>query len=89
MNVTQARKRRDVLKVHPAVDAFRNRSTARPESRFSVIVDKRPGCRIVFQTRLREEDAHLIVVRLAAIGCPALVVPMHPIDAPGLQRRSR
>jgi hypothetical protein len=55
--------------------------------RFSVVVDKRPGCRIVFSTRLEKAAADLIVVRLAAIGCRALAVPMMAIDAPGMQRR--
>jgi hypothetical protein len=55
--------------------------------RYSVVVDKRPDCRIVFQTRLDKVDADLIVLRLASIGCRAMVVPMMMIDAPGMQRR--
>ncbi|HWZ92090.1 MAG TPA: hypothetical protein VNW92_24670 [Polyangiaceae bacterium] len=55
--------------------------------RYSVVVDKRPGVRIVFSTKLEKAAADLTVVRLAAIGCRALAVPMMAIDAPGVQRR--
>jgi hypothetical protein len=56
---------------------------------WSVVVEKRPGVSIVFSTRLSKVDADLIVVRLAAVGCSSLVVPMLSIDAPGMQRRPK
>jgi len=68
-------------------------NTAKPRAdqahQVSVVVDKRAGVGIVFATRLDQAAAELIVVRLAAVGCLARVVPMLAIDAPGLQRRPR
>jgi hypothetical protein len=54
---------------------------------YSVVVDKKPGVRIIFSTKLEKHAAELICVRLAAIGCIAHCVPMMMIDAPGMQRR--
>lgn len=55
--------------------------------RFSVVVVKRPGVRVIFSTKLEKHAAELICVRLAAVGCTARVVPMLTVDAPGTQRR--
>jgi len=61
----------------------------KPAAQYSVVVEKQPGCRIVFSTRNDRAAAELVVTRLAAIGCMAHVLPMQAPDFTGMHRRSR
>lgn len=60
-----------------------------PARPFTVVVDKRPGIRVVFSTGLDAAAAELLAARLVAIGCKARAVRAEAGDVPGLQRRRR